>query len=365
MTTEQVSMSSFWGVREVAYTSAIVQTLVLSPPFRRHFIGKIIQQGRDHGCDTLDLLERLNERVEVEVTGRREVVIKNSDRIDLFLNFGEEYLLGLENKKWAGLQSRQLKRYDEGLTERELPFLLVFLSPSTYTLRNEDRPKLLTQFLHIRYKDILAWVDDYLARHDPGPFEKAYFQAFHEYLGEVEMKPLSVEELDALKNYSLTESSLRKLRDIVVAVQENLTEDSGIEDYKSHKFILGYYLTNSNIHIYFGFRYGKGSYLDKVELIEPNEPEAIVYVKDIEKDGKIAERTNKSLMEIEKKENGTFKNLKSGGGKPVYFDRQGVDECRFAVRKSLRSFPDLKPETLSGWLEEVVHALEVAFSRNS
>ena len=63
-------------------------------------------------------------------------------------------MAGIENKKWAPLQDGQLHKYTEAMRKDKKDYRLVFLSPSTYTLPESEKPEHL---LTLKYKKIIDW----------------------------------------------------------------------------------------------------------------------------------------------------------------------------------------------------------------
>ena len=96
-----------------------------------------------------------------------EVVITNDRRIDIVINFGKEFAIGIENKPWALDQKNQLEDYAIYLSKNYDDYVLIYLTgysinPSEYSI-SQDGYRQLSQnhrLCIIPYNPIfLQWIN--------------------------------------------------------------------------------------------------------------------------------------------------------------------------------------------------------------
>jgi len=99
----------------------------------------------------------------------REVVVEKQAngqrRIDIYLDFGKNGCLGIENKPWAGDQEDQLKDYAEHLKNEKDKFILLFLcnrEPSEFSIPRETKDILEKdgRFRHLNYGQVIKWLQE-------------------------------------------------------------------------------------------------------------------------------------------------------------------------------------------------------------
>jgi hypothetical protein len=271
-------------------------------------------------------------------------------------------VFGIENKKAAELQKNQLGRYQKFLSSLGLPNLLVFLAPSSYELPDEEFRKLDRQsFVPLTYREVIQWAEECLKESNLSEFERDYLIAFLEFIGELELKPFTNEELAALAMSRSYQDAVMKASKIVAELARDKRPEKSTT--------LGFVLTRTNsfsgfsLPIYTGIRFDTEGYFND-PLLE-GQPELLAYVKDDEIDSEKAARTNGRLEEIANN-TGWVEPL---GARLEYFrrDRENQKQCRLAIRRKLGDFTSKDPAEIIDWLkrassqlEEVLSALKVA-----
>jgi hypothetical protein len=337
-----MSLSPFgevWGERESAYSGVLAQTLALSPSYRRLFLLRLAELA---GASIRSPLIKAAAR---EGAVETESFMGDLGRMDLLVCFGEVLALGIENKIFAPLQEDQLVRYQHYLRNQNAHYFLIFIAPSAYKLSEEELRKLERErLLPLSYKQLLDWTTEYL--HQPGlvEFERRYFTAFCEFIGELEMKPLSNVDVSALLEHNTYWSARKKVEE-VIAKLGNCEKHGG--------FAL-VWKGDDPFPLLAGVRYSDSdprSYLH-FPLLE-GQPEAIAYVKDCEKDSTKADHVNLHLEQCAK--NGYIESL---GARLEYFPRRKSEECRLALRTPLAHFVEKDPAKILDWLARATTQLE-------
>jgi len=335
-----VSFSQIWRSAELAYSAVLAQTLALSPQFRGLFINRISADVENPTSElawatfTGDVQTRTEERHLDEVSGR-------SGRIDVLLEFAGSSALGIENKTFAVLGEDQLKRYSRWLQQEYKSSVLVFVAPSKFTLNDADKPP--CNFVSVTYRELQVLATDYLSE-VTNPFERSYFRAFSEYCGELEMKPLTPDEVDALLKYRSALSAEKKLETILDSVE-------GVRETKHGKYVLSR-LDKGGLAIFAGFRIGIDWYYNDPLL--NGRPEALVYVKDEEAD---QERGKLLTLRLSGLDEHTEWKVPSISADVRFYPRKAGNECRFAIRRNLESFETSDGERIVAWFQAAIECL--------
>lgn len=329
-----------WRDSELAYSGVLAQTLSLSTEYRRLFLHHVAQRV---GHPINSELRHAASLSAVSIGTERNLggLEDDSGRIDIYVEF-PELVIGIENKKTAGLQANQLKRYETYLSQKREKYLLIFLAPSRYELP-EGTMSSPERFVKLSYKSLTDWTDEYLRRDGLSPFESCYFQEFCDFTGELEMKPLSHEELIALGRYKSSLEAYKKIREI--AAQLGRPESS-------RDYILVRKETIPGFPIYLGFRLTSDGYFNAPLLSDVGE--VIAYVKDEEADSDVADKFGL----IFEKDLANFGSANDINSKCEYFPRYGQDECRLAFRKSLVDFVGQDPSRITDWIHEKASSLQ-------
>lgn len=332
----QLHLSAIWGTSEGAYSGLIAQGLAFSPTFRKAFLVYLSGRLPSYIHDELFL-----DADDVDLVCKTEHVFDQASRIDILIQLGRKLFIGIENKKWAVLQQSQLGRYAHCLRNMGECYLLVLLTPSRYVLPITERPS-DERFVHVTYQELIACVQGCLSSIPPGSFEHRYLSEVKTVLGSQEGSPLSAEEIKSLKYQALVKSAIGKLGDI-------LTDYPRIERSEGN-FMLVQPAAIDGMPVYSGFRYGVDWYYS--EPLLSGEPEAIVYVKDVERDRQIADARNDRLRHLASSLEGT---LALSTSCITFYPRKGINECRLAVRKGLSTFTT--DSEIRRWLDETTQLL--------
>lgn len=328
---------SIWGRKERSYSGIIAQTFALSSEFRNCVLDRLARRFHERGC------HRMAEQLQTATRSPADGITVCTEKpvedgwLDIYVEF-PEFAVSIENKKQAGLGPRQLLRYDRYLQGMEEPFVQVFLAPSHYRLLTLEEIPPAERFERVDYKDLIHWIRTDL-RNLSSTFETQYYAALlglFEELEEVEM-PLTTEEVWAAQ---------QDLRQTVDAKLENIVAKSGQRGEMepiNRNFILKYEEVGY-WPVYRGIRRGTKWYF-KEKLLK-KQPEAIVYVKDIEEDLKRAKLLNVELSKIAQRTD-FFKQL---GVTPEYFPRNNANEARLVVRRPLSDFVGQELDNITEWL---------------
>lgn len=202
----------FWGNKERAYSGVIVQTLALWPKFRSFFLQKVHERNPD--ALSKGVLADVGEDT-VCVEARTERSFGDCGRIDIYLDIADRLLLAFENKAWIGLRPRQLLDYDQWLATQKRPYVLVFFAPSRHQISSSERPT-SAGFVPLSYKVLIQWIKQFRQVVDVlSPFEQDYLKALTNFAEDLEMKPLTKNELAALGSAGAFREAKEKLRKLV------------------------------------------------------------------------------------------------------------------------------------------------------
>jgi len=349
-----VEAGPFWGRDEKAYSRVLAQTLALCSDFRDFFLKKLAHAEEVVDEGVMRALEGVigvtPENLEVET----EKLLDEASRVDIWVNFDKTFTLAIENKKWAELQRDQLHRYDGSLCKMVpyVPYLLLFLAPSRYKLPESETPN-SRAFARLGYKRLHEWIRTYVRESRIGEkpltdFERAYFSALEMFIGELEMKPISQEEISLLGKHDVLDGCLKKLERIVEMV---CNEKPGIS--KRGYIVAGKENVVPGIGLYVGFRYGTGWYYDD-QLLD-GEAEALVYAKDTEADEAKGKMLSEKLKAVG---NSLRQHDRLAESQIDPYPRTGMNECRLAIRRPLGDFLDEDVEVVGKWLRDTSDLLE-------
>ncbi len=322
-----------WGGRETTYSAVIAQTMYLMPEFDSFIRGK---------CAIPD------DAVMIRIA--TEESLSTIDRIDIYVEY-DGYIVGIENKKWAGLQDKQLQRYADSLQQRAnsgTKSCLLFMAPSRYQLQETDIPKKTVPLIRIDYKDVIAFFKSYSPSTS---FETKYCEKLIEFLEVLEINPISQAELDSLASVPLIDSFLRKTRVILEDIRDN-EKDGKIEENRNNYRLFCH--KSGPFPIYVGYRFSSDWYCNAPLL--DGKSECIIYVKDVWDDPD-QQRYNNELERI-------FADLaadvkKMGPGNDVQkFERKKKDECRIMIRRSLPGVVNEDIGTITNWYKSILAKLE-------
>lgn len=336
MIEDSVALSRIWGTGELAYSRVVAQTLALSKSFRL-FVFEHLQQRVTRAEIDWSEVTQVIRSVPATVT---EKGLGESGRIDILLDFGDEFTLGIENKAFGGLQQHQLKRYAKWLSSNRRRSLLLFLAPSSFALPTTERPD--CNFAAVDYRAFQQWIKDHLKTVQIG-FEHSYFTALWDYCGELEMKPLTNNELNALAAYSSALSGERKLQTILGSLDGVATET------RHGQYILTR-LEKEGLPIYAGFRIGNDWYYR--EPLLNNRPEAVVYVKDEEDDPARAKILANRLQGLDGR-----KEWKPLAAEINFYPRKSGNECRFAIRRNLETLETREADEIVDWFKTAIDCM--------
>jgi PD-(D/E)XK nuclease superfamily len=330
--------SSVWKESELAYSGVLAQTLGLSSAYRHLFLSKLAELTEP------SIGSELRAAAESSViTIETEKYLGSLGRIDIFAEFGGAFTLGIENKKNAVLQENQLTRYDNYLRKKSVPFLLVFLAPSNYLLAIKEVEH-LRRFVSLTYKVLNGWTNEYLIKGALSDLERHYFGEFNYFTGELEMKPLSNDEIGALIQHKVYRNAVNKLTDAMRILGPVEQSEKGFV-LVGREIFVGY-------SVYRGIRYDTEWYFGAPLL--NGGAEAIAYVKDQENDSKKAEDVN-HYLELEAEKTGYIESLKA---QLEYYARIEPNECRLVLRRPLVDFGDQDASHAIEWMSTATTRLE-------
>lgn len=327
-----------WGSNETIYSAFIAQTIFLCPKFNRY------------------LKEKCGIPIETEMIRIvTEEVFNPKDRIDIFIEY-EGFLLGIENKKWAGLQSDQLLRYFNSIMKaseqrqvgKKPESRLLFLAPSRYHLPSDQAPK---GMIKIDYRQIIDFFKNYKLENE---FETRYVESAIEFLEVLEMKGISQEEIEALQYAPKINNLNRKLKQILLDLRNTGNGDGPIET-SSNNYLLFFQRINS-YYCYIGFRFSMDWYCDQPLL--NGKAECIVYVKDIW-DEQQQEEFNKNLKERFHSLREEVEKLDFNNDVNIY-DRKKQNECRIVIRRNLSDFANSELSEVVQWFSNIILVLKKA-----
>lgn len=320
-------LRGIWGIDEVKYSGIIAQTIGLSKKFTDFLFDKI-------GLKNYGAIINIS----------TEAPLKNYGRIDILIECDNDIAIGIENKKWAGLTTEnQLVNYYDALKENYKKFYLVFLSLSTYKLQDSQKPQKLSE---ITYKEILDWLKTSKFEDE---FEKNYTEYLKQYIEELEMKPITTEEIKSLMHYCI---ALTKLDHILSELKQK--EESVENSTSRYKLFLRKY---KDFNFYIGFWLGTSWYFSD-PLIDEN-IECIIYLKDIGEKPLDSEINGKIQNNIE-----ILKREINDTALVSYHPKKGINEVRLSIRKSLLPFSEREISEIIKWFTDNYAILINFFDNN-
>lgn len=313
-----------WGAGEKRYSSIIAQTLGLSKSFEDFFEEK------------LGIKNVISEITSIQA----EEPLGQSEKIDILVIYDNgRMLVGIENKKWAGLQDRQLHRYAEALKKRNGNYKLVLLSPSSYVVPRKERPDGLVT---ISYKEIIEWIKNVSVNSE---FETSYLRYLLSYIEEMEMMPFEGDEIRSLLYYSV---SLKKIDSILNGIRND--SDGQIENSLGNfKLFLRMI---KDFPVYIGVRFGKNWYYS--DNLLNDSPECLIYIKDNWNESEQA-TNNMRVKSIHSK---LIAENDLQGEKIDFYPRKNRNECRLAIRHSLQDFENKNISEVVDWFNKMIDKLE-------
>lgn len=323
---------NIWGTKETRCSALIAQTIVLSRKFQE-FIADILR---------IEHEQFILKSIQTEYS----FPDLNCNRLDILIQCSNGLLIGIENKKWAGLQGNdQLFRYEKSLKEKSKDcHKLVFLAPSTYKLEESWKPENL---IELCYKTIYNWIDK--PQNFDSDFEKRYFDELRLYFDdlELEMRPFTARQIDSLKETNA--DAIKKLNWLLNTMKfadRNKNQGHGYTSYKI--YIKG-------LPVAVGFRYLSDTWWFKEPLLKCK-PECLIYIydewNDIEQQDK-----NRRVKDIYDFLNGKVDCIR-------FYTRNQNGECRLSIRKSLMEFEGKEVETILQWFRVNFNLLKNAIEEN-
>lgn len=320
--------------KETRYSAIIAQTILYSKEFRTFLEDKAA-------------FKKKNDKKPYVQTEKN---LPGYGRIDIYIEYDSNYIIALENKINAALGDSQLSQYEEYLEKTGKGYSLLLLKPSTYSGGGQ-----IPKNCHILdYKEIIEWIEQALENVSKQSFEAVYMEELLEYLREVEMKPFSGEDMKTLAGATYV---MRKTKQIIGVLKKGGKEKQ--EGTLHHLLLHG---KVKEFSIYRGFRFGPiGNYYD--EPLLKDSPECIVYVKDTWK-GDEGEKKNDMIKEV-------HSGLKNEFGEKIYYypritmRESKANECRLAIRRSLKDFINKDAGELVKWFDEVRDRLESEIKRKA
>jgi hypothetical protein len=328
-----IDFDQIYGRDEAAYSKVVAQSIALSQTFRKAFFELAYRKHQD---------VRIRDLSDSEIAKvRLEKAMDQENRIDIHLQLESSLNVGIENKRFAGLQPDQLNRYMIQLRKLVMPFILVFLTPPYYRLSDASRPQAAGNgvFVHIDYNEVHQICETILKPLADG-FERRYFMSVLGYLGEVVTSPIDQKDVDALANYG---QAKRKL-DLIM---NEIAPDGGLEDTQNYllmrKVIKGH-------NVYIGFRFTNHWYFDD-PLIDGH-TELVLYIKDMV----ATVEYNKALKDFFEANQSCLSTKLSCVGQ--YYEGLVKGKCRLSFRRSLESFIQMDLKEIIAWIRDAQSILE-------
>jgi hypothetical protein len=311
-----------WGFQERRYSAVIAQSLGLSKCYR-DFLEYKLDFSRSPGITSIETEKPLG-----------------NGQIDILVEYDDGFVVGIENKKWAGLQHQQLHRYTQALKkEHQGNFKLVLLAPSSYKIQEMEKPQGL---FTISYKEIIEWIQEAKIENE---IEAAYLQFLMSYIEVLEMKPFDAKEVTSLLYYS---TCLQKLEVTLEGLRKE--SDGRIENSAgNYKLFLR---PMKDFQVYIGVRFGRKWYFN-ADLLN-DLPECVVYIKDIWSDRE-QQDYNKRLecVYLKLKADSKFEDERID-----FYPRKKSIECRLVIRRSLQDFESKNISDIVSWFTRVIEELE-------
>jgi len=175
-------------------------------------------------------------------------------RIDITFELDTGLVVGIENKKWAGLQSNQLQRYADAFQKMNKPFLLLFLTPREYLISEEYYPLCSSEgaFSHITYP--MIYQECLRLKSKSTGVEEVYFRSLIEYLEEIIMKPFDFDEINSLRSRYELWNKVKVIMNEVNKQFNEIFDSSGTYIEENRSYSLSYRNING-YGCYYGFRY--------------------------------------------------------------------------------------------------------------
>lgn len=324
---------NIWGTKETRCSALMAQTIVLSRKFRE-FIADILRI--EHEQFILNTIQT-----------EYSFLAPNRNRVDILIQCWNGLFIGIENKKWAGLQGNdQLFRYEKSLKEKSKDcYKLVFLAPSTYKLEESWKPKNL---IELPYKTIYNWIDK--PQSFDSDFEKHYFDELRLYFDdlELEMRPFTARQIDSLKETNA--DAIKKLNWLLKTMKfADSEKNQGHGGYTSDKIYI------KSLPVLVGFRYSSDTGWFREELLQ-SQPECLIYIYDEWNDIEQQDR-NRHVKDIYDSLNGKIDCI-------GFHPRNKNGECRLSIRKSLMDFEGKEVETILQWFRINFSLLKKAIEEN-
>jgi len=256
------------------------------------------------------------------------------NRIDILINLTDGFRIGIENKKWTGFQENQILRYKESSyfinSEKSK---LVVLTPSKYYWGDTTIDQSVKK---INYREVI----DFLKNNNPS--NSILINDVINLFSEVEMSPLSLDEIKSMTYFASANAKLNSVLQILRKKDDGRIENStGL--YKLFYRSYGEYL------FYFGFRFGTDWYI-KYPLLN-NNPECIVYLRSY--------NSNINLIEnilLEK-----FNSLKSIFPDDILNCLELLNgEVKLIVRKNISDFENI--DDISKWFNLIDSKIQSNFA---
>ena len=329
------SLRNIWGTKETRQSALIAQTLAYCPDFRSEFLNAIKVAG---GSRVHNLIEEQLSRGHHEVQVETERWLDAGDRIDLFVRFGSNLVLGIENKIGAALRQAQLTSYWKSLQKLSDESIVVLLAPSTFTLDEHEIPE-SDRFVRISYATMSECARACSASQNAG-FSPSYFLDLAQIWEEFDLTPLNNEDIAILKHEGQVQRSVSKLTAILAGFGGSIEHNKG-------RYVLTRELRNQELPLFVGVRHGTNWYYSAPLL--DGKPEAIAYLKEEKLLSNRSDEVNAKLRAwVEANQSAIEEALKC---KLDYYPRQGPNECRLALRRSLDTLVNTSDD-LPNWLRQ-------------
>lgn len=254
----------------------------------------------------------------------------NENRIDIYVELESGYVIGVENKKWAKFQLKQIERYKESsVFKNNSKAKVVIVTPSRYDLSEH------LDEICISYKEILDIVNKYQ--------RDELMLDIKDFLSEVELMPLSLPEIDAQIYFG---RSNKKLDSVLYELSGE--EKIAIENNDGYKLFLK---NIGNYSVYIGFRFRDDTEFYIKDKLLKAKPECIVYVKEYKNNYLSDKKNDEIFIKIEE----CMGNITQDGKADLL---KGKGPVKIIIRKNIEDSIGYDLKNMSDWYRNIIDIME-------
>lgn len=322
-----------WGSGEMRYSGMLAQSIMLIDDFQKALLQAAHMTEAGH-------LRQI----------KTEYPLEGEEKLDIYAEF-DSGIIGIVNKLGVVLLPEQLRRCEEKLKavalEKGKGFRLMCVHPSVQQFEGKHKSE---SVVYWKYSEILQELRK-MTRTDS--FQASYLNMLIEYLEELEIKPITEEEVNLLARLHQVQSSLEKMKKILEQLRE---ERDGAVEHNFGNYMLFSRKLSADLALYVGFRFGTEWFYS--EPLMGEQPECIVFVRG-SWDEAPQEVYEKMLKEAEEKLLAA-RNTDHLHGAINYYKAAKRDSCALAIRKPLRTFVESDAGQMNSWFNDTAKLVEGA-----